>query len=103
MVQSVFLSYFKEGHSNYFNFFPAVGQDDMQMISKDYETFWDIYLDEKEDDKSFVFENDYLDTAVNHGFFNEDKFLEIVGNVQAVFNPIKVHFPEFFIAPKRGK
>jgi exodeoxyribonuclease V gamma subunit len=100
---SNFLSYFKEGHSNYFNFFPAVGQDDMQMISKDYETFWDIYLDEKEDDKSFVFENDYLDTAVNHGFFNENKFLEIVGNVQAVFNPIKVHFPEFFIAPKRGK
>jgi exodeoxyribonuclease V gamma subunit len=102
-ILSKFLGYFKEGHVAYFNFYPAIGQKDMQMISEDYESFWDIYSDAKEDDKSFIFEDDYLNTAVNHGFFSEDAFPKIVHNVKAIFEPVKVHFPDFFIAPKKRK
>lgn len=98
---SVLLSYYKAGHYAYFNFYPALAQKDMQMISGDFNTFWEMYLDAKEDDQSFLFEDDYLNTAVNHGFFDEDKFSIIVENVKSIFNPIKLHFPDFFIAPKK--
>ncbi len=98
---AVFLSYYKAGHNTYFNFYPALAQKDMQMINGDFNSFWELYLDAKEDDQSFLFEDDYLNTAVNHGFFDEDKFSIIVENVKSIFNPIKLHFPDFFIAPKK--
>ena len=93
---SKFLDYFKQGHFGYFNFYPVIGQNDMKMIKNDYETFWDLYIDAKEDDKSFIFEDNYLDTAVNHGFFSKEEYEKIQDNVRAIFNPLKVHFPEFF-------
>ena len=98
---SIYLAYFKEGHGDYFYFYPAIGQKDMLMISDDYNTFWDIYSDAKEDDRSFIFEDEYLNTAVQHGFFSEDAFNKIRENVKTIFNPIKVHFPTFFIAPQK--
>ena len=100
-MSAVFLSYYKAGHNTYFNFYPALAQKDMQMINGDFNSFWELYLDAKEDDQSFLFEDDYLNTAVNHGFFDEDKFSIIVENVKSIFNPIKLHFPDFFIAPKK--
>jgi exodeoxyribonuclease V gamma subunit len=101
LLLGIYLTYFKEGHDNYFYFYPAIGQKDMLMISEDYNTFWDFYSDAKEDDRSFIFEDEYLNTAVQHGFFSEDAFNKISENVKTIFNPIKVHFPKFFIAPQK--
>jgi hypothetical protein len=92
----MYLSYFKQGHVGYFNFYPVIAQKKMKMINDDYETFWDLYMEAKEDDKSFIFEDDYLNTAVNHGFFGEDAFPEIVDNVQSVFKPLIDFTPEIF-------
>ena len=93
---SMYLSYFKKGHVGYFNFYPVIAQKKMKMINDDYETFWDLYMEAKEDDKSFIFEDDYLNTAVNHGFFGKDAFPEIVENVQSVFKPLIDFTPEIF-------
>jgi exodeoxyribonuclease V gamma subunit len=95
-ILSMFLKYFKDGHTGYFNFYPVIAQKKMKMISEDYETFWDTYTDAKEDEKSFIFEDDYLNTAVEHGFFAANAFPTIVKNVNAIYEPIIKYIPEFF-------
>ena len=98
-----YLGYYKQGHHSYFNFFPAIGNGDMSMISEDYETFWDAYSESIDDEKSFTFKDDYLNTAVSHGFFGADAYENLVNNVQSVFKPLKAQFPNFFKAPKKKK
>jgi hypothetical protein len=73
----------------------------MSMISEDYEAFWDAYSESIDDEKSFTFKDDYLNTAVSHGFFGADAYDNLVNNVQSVFKPLKAQFPNFFKAPKK--
>jgi exodeoxyribonuclease V gamma subunit len=95
-ILSKYLTYFKSGHQSYFNFYPAIGNNNMKMIHGDYESFWDAYKDAFEDNNSFVFNDDYLDTAVSHGFFASEVYDKIISNVNSVFAPLKEAFPDYF-------
>ena len=44
----------------------------------------------------FTFEDDYLNKAVEHGFFSEKAYLEIQKNAKAIFEPINKHLPLVF-------
>ncbi len=102
-ILTQYLAYFKQGHHSYFNFFPALGNGDMIMISEDHEAFWDAYTESVDDEKSYTFKDDYLNTAVSHGFFGEAVYDKLVDNVNAVFKPVKEQFPNFFKAPRKQK
>ena len=102
-ILTQYLEYYKQGNHAYFHFFPAIGNGDMLMISEDYETFWEAYTDSVEDEKSFTFNDDYLETAVSHGFFGAESYEKLVDNVKAVFKPLTLHFPTFFKAPQKRK
>ena len=102
-ILTQYLAYYKKGHHSYFNFFPAIGNGDMLMISEDHEAFWDAYTESVEDEKSFTFKDEYLTTAVSHGFFGEATYDKLVENVRAVFKPVKEQFPNFFKVPKKKK
>lgn len=102
-ILTQYLEYYKQGHHSYFHFFPAIGNGDMVMISEGYESFWEAYIDSYEDEKSFIFNDDYLDTAVSHGFFGPAVYGILVDNVKAIFKPLKEHFPAFFKAPQKRK
>jgi exodeoxyribonuclease V gamma subunit len=102
-ILTQYLEYYKQGHHSYFHFFPAIGNGDMVMISEGYESFWEAYIDSFEDEKSFIFNDDYLDTAVSHGFFGPAVYGILVDNVKAIFKPLKEHFPAFFKAPQKRK
>jgi exodeoxyribonuclease V gamma subunit len=91
-----YLEYYKYGHQEYFHFFPAIGKNEMEMISDDFDTFLDIYEDAKEKELDFTFEDDYLNRAVEHGFFSEKAYLEIQKNAKAIFEPINKHLPLVF-------
>ena len=91
-----YLEYYKYGHQEYFHFFPAIGKNEMEMISDDFDTFLDIYEDAKEKELDFTFEDDYLNKAVEHGFFSEKAYLEIQKNAKAIFEPINKHLPLVF-------
>jgi exonuclease V gamma subunit len=91
-----YLNYYKTGHQQYFHFFPAIGRNEMEMISADYEAFYDAYEKEAEDERSYTFEDDYLNKAIEHGFFAEAAFEQIKENVEAIFKPIKVLLPQVF-------
>ena len=52
----------------------------MEMISHDYETFLDIYEEAKDKELDFTFEDDYLNKAVEHGFFAETSYSQIQEN-----------------------
>jgi exodeoxyribonuclease V gamma subunit len=95
-TMSQYLEYYKKGHQNYFHFFPIIGKSEMEMISGNYDTFWAIYEDAKDKELDFSFEDDYLNKAVEHGFFDELVYLEIQQNVKAIFDPINVHLPLLF-------
>jgi exodeoxyribonuclease V gamma subunit len=99
-ILSKYLSYFKTGHHTYFNFFPAIGNNNMKMISEHYEAFWDAYTDAIDDKNSFIFNDDYLDTAVSHGFFAPAVYDKLVSNVQSVFEPLKEQFTDYFTLTK---
>jgi hypothetical protein len=75
----------------------------MLMISEDHEAFWDAYTESVDDEKSFTFKDEYLTTAVSHGFFGEAVYDTLVENVHAVFKPVKEQFPNFFKVPKKKK
>jgi hypothetical protein len=49
-----YLNYYKTGHQQYFHFFPAIGRNEMEMISADYEAFWDAYEKEAEDESEAI-------------------------------------------------
>ncbi|MFZ9207778.1 MAG: exodeoxyribonuclease V subunit gamma [Sediminibacterium sp.] len=99
-ILNQYLGYFKEGHHSYFNFYPAIGNRDMLMISGNHDAFWDAYTDSIDDEESFTFNDEYLNTAVSHGFFGAASYEKLVDNVKAVFKPVKDQFPNFFKAPK---
>jgi exonuclease V gamma subunit len=102
-ILSKYLSYFKTGHYTYFNFFPAIGNNNMKMISEHYEAFWDAYTDAIDDKNSFIFNDEYLDTAVSHGFFAPAVYDRLVSNVQSVFEPLKEQFTDYFPLTKSKK
>jgi hypothetical protein len=102
-ILTQYLAYYKQGHHSYFNFFPAIGNGDMLMISDDHDAFWDAYTESIDDEKSFTFNDDYLNTAVSHGFFGAASYDKLVENVKAVFKPVKEQFPNFFKAPQKKK
>jgi exodeoxyribonuclease V gamma subunit len=102
-ILTQYLAYYIQGHHSYFNFFPAIGNGDMLMISEDHEAFWDAYTESVDDEKSFTFKDEYLTTAVSHGFFGEAAYDTLVENVRAVFKPVKEQFPNFFKVPKKKK
>ena len=99
-ILTQYLGYFKQGHHSYFNFYPAIGNRDMLMISSNHDAFWEAYTDSIDDEESFTFNDDYLNTAVSHGFFGAASYEKLVDNVKAVFKPVKDQFPNFFKAPK---
>jgi exonuclease V gamma subunit len=98
-----YLDYFMKGHQKYFHFFPAIGQNEMEMISEAHDMFWDIYENSKEGELDFTFEDDYLNKAVEHGFFDEPAFEQIKDNVHAIFDPIQGLLPAVFAKIKQKK
>lgn len=98
-----YLNYFKYGHQEYFHFFPAIGQNEMEMIAEDHETFMSYYENAKDAELDFTFEDDYLNKAVEQGFFAEAAFEQIKENVEAVFEPINVLLPQVFAKIKQKK
>jgi exodeoxyribonuclease V gamma subunit len=95
-----YLNYYKTGHQQYFHFFPAIGRNEMEMIDADYEAFWDAYEKEAEDERSYTFKDDYLNKAVEHGFFSESAYEQIKNNVKAILEPIEALLPTIFKAIK---
>ena len=95
-TMSQYLEYYKNGHQNYFHFFPVIGKNEMEMISGNYETFMGIYEDARDKELDFSFEDDYLNKAIEHGFFDELVYLEIQQNVKAIFDPINFRLPLVF-------
>ena len=95
-TMSQYLEYYKKGHQNYFHFFPVIGKNEMEMISGNYETFMGIYEDARDKELDFSFEDDYLNKAVEHGFFDELVYLEIQQNAKAIFDPINFRLPLVF-------
>jgi exodeoxyribonuclease V gamma subunit len=95
-TMSQYLEYYKYGHQNYFHFFPVIGKNEMEMINGNYDTFWGVYEDSKDNERDFSFEDDYLNKAVEHGFFDELVYLEIQQNVKSIFDPINFRLPLLF-------
>jgi exonuclease V gamma subunit len=95
-ILTKYMHYLKSGHIEYFNFYPVLGSDGMKMIAGEYDSFWDAYQVAKGNDRSYIFENEYLDLAVSNGFFSEDAYPKIQENVKAVFEPLMKHLPELF-------
>lgn len=98
-----YLNYFKSGHQEYFNFFPAIGQNEMEMVAEDHDAFMYYYENAKDSELDFTFEDDYLNKAVEQGFFAEAAFEQIKENVEAIFNPIKDLLPQVFAKIKQKK
>jgi hypothetical protein len=98
-----YLDSFMKGPQKYFHFFPAIGQNEMEMISEAHDMFWDIYENSKEGELDFTFEDDYLNKAVEHGFFDEPAFEQIKDNVHAIFDPIQGLLPAVFAKIKQKK
>jgi exodeoxyribonuclease V gamma subunit len=98
-----YLDYYIKGHQQYFHFFPAIGQNEMEMVSETHDLFWDTYENSKDGELDFTFEDDYLNKAVEHGFFDESAFEQIKENVNSIFGPIKGLLPEVFAKIKQKK
>ena len=61
------------------------------------------YENAKDSELDFTFEDDYLNKAVEQGFFAEAAFEQIKENVEAIFDPIKDLLPQVFVKIKQKK
>ena len=93
---SRYLTFYKNGHSSYFNFWPALGQSNLEMILGTYDNFWADYEDARDNERDFTFDNEYLDKAVENGFFSEAAFPSIQQNVEEIFEPLQALLPRVF-------
>lgn len=83
------LPYYIKGHEAYFLFWPPAAKENYKYIDKDWQTFIQFFDKEKDNERSFDMRDDYLNKALEHGFFTEDRFAEFVQNMFSVLNPIK--------------
>ena len=93
---SRYLTFYKSGHSSYFNFWPALGQNNFEIVQGDYDDFWVDYEDARNNERDFTFNNEYLDKAIDNGFFSNAAYPGIQQNVNEIFESLKALLPKVF-------
>jgi len=88
------LQYFKSSNDDYFYFYPALAKKKYTVSSHD--EFMKLYESALNTDRNFDFNDEYLDKAVEHGFFSETNYTALTKNVANIFAPLKKRFPHLF-------
>lgn len=87
---------YKKGHQSYFLFWPAAGKKAFKHINGTWQEF-NIFLEEElENEFSFDMKDDYLNKAIEHGFFTEQRYDEFVRNMLRILGPIRERLPQPF-------
>ena len=90
------LSFYKQGHDDYFLFWPAAAKENFKYIKNGWMNFANFYEDEMENEFSFDMKDDYLKKAIEHGFFTEDRFDLFVQNMNSVLTIVQDKLPKPF-------
>lgn len=86
--------YFKAGSEDYFYFYPVLANKKYAVDS--YNKFMQAYETAINSTKNFDFNDEYLNKAIEHGFFDEVNFEALTQNVTNIFEPLKSRFPHLF-------
>jgi exodeoxyribonuclease V gamma subunit len=95
-----FVNYYREGHSNYFLFYPNLARKQFEMLSGGYDFLLEQYEALEDQPMNFEFEDEYFLKAVEHGFFSEEGFDTLRKNVFQIMRPIEKSLPILFTVPK---
>jgi exodeoxyribonuclease V gamma subunit len=88
------VQYFKAGNEDYFYFYPALAKKKYTVNA--HEQFMKLYEAAINNARNFDFNDDYLNKAVEHGFFAETNYTTLTNNVANIFAPLKKRFPHLF-------
>ena len=98
-----YCTYYKQGHDDYFYFYVALGFNDLNILSGDYDDFWDAYERSIEKEMDYTFKEVYLEKAISFGFFSEDNYQQLCANTYAILSPIRDRLPDLFKEIKKDK
>jgi hypothetical protein len=87
---------FKQGHDAYFYFYPALGINNLGILSDDYADFWSAYEEIKDKEQDYTFSDVYLEKAIEFGFFSEANYPFLKSNTTGIFKPISERLPDLF-------
>jgi exodeoxyribonuclease V gamma subunit len=93
---SYFCDCFKQGHDAYFYFYPALGLNNLGILSDDYADFWSAYEEIKDKKQDYTFSDVYLEKAIEFGFFSEANYPLLKSSTKGIFDPIKDRLPALF-------
>ena len=93
---SYFCDSFKQGHDAYFYFYPALGLNNLGILSDDYADFWSAYEEIKDKEQDYTFSDVYLEKAIEFGFFSEANYPFLKSNTTGIFKPISERLPDLF-------
>jgi exodeoxyribonuclease V gamma subunit len=93
---SFFCDSFKQGHDAYFYFYPALGLNNLGILSDDYADFWSAYEEIKDKEQDYTFSDVYLEKAIEFGFFSEANYPFLKSNTTGIFKPISERLPDLF-------
>jgi hypothetical protein len=88
------VQYFKAGNDDYFYFYPALAKKKYTVNT--HEQFMKLYEAAINNARNFDFNDDYLNKALEHGFFAETNYTTLTNNVANIFAPLKKRFPHLF-------
>lgn len=90
------LVFYKQGHSNYFLFWASAAKEKFKFISEGWEDFMKFYEESNESDFGYDMKNEYLQKAVEHGFFDETNFNVFLENMHTILDPLFALLPHPF-------
>jgi exonuclease V gamma subunit len=93
---SYFCDSFKQGHDAYFYFYPALGLNNLGILSDDYADFWSAYEEINDKEQDYTFSDVYLEKAIEFGFFSEANYPFLKSNTTGIFKPISERLPDLF-------
>ena len=98
-----FVGFFRSGHSEYFRFHPNLAREGFEMLAEDHESFMDQLEALEDNTMNFDFDDEYLQKAIEYGFFSKDGFEELRSNVMEIMAPIAGYLPALFPEKKKKK
>jgi exodeoxyribonuclease V gamma subunit len=91
-----FVGHFRVGHERFFPFHPNLAREQFKLLSGNYEAFSDMFETLAENPNVHDFEDPYLQKAIEQGFFGEDSYDALKGNVLEIMEPIRKLMPALF-------
>lgn len=96
-----YVTFYKQGHQDYFPFFPALGNKDFDMIKGAWQAFQEDYEEALENEYNYTFSDEYITMAIGHGLFSEALYETLKANVHAVLDPLHQKLPLIFKPEKK--